>query len=154
VGEPAFFFTLYAAVTVAWRVIIGPVSDRWGRKVVIVPSMVVLIAVMLLFPLISSASGLYGLAVLYAASYGCLYPSLSALIVDVVPAHGRGSALGVFTGGFDLGIMVGSYAGGLIAQWWGLAAGFAGAGLFCLAGLVVFLLGTRALRPASPDRPA
>lgn len=142
-GQSALFFTFYAIVTIGLRLIIGPMADRLGRRIMIAPAMLCLAVVMVLFTTLSSATYLYVLAVMYAASFGTIYPTLSAFLVDVVPANVRGSAIGVFTAGFDLGVAIGSYGGGLVAQWLGLGAAFAAAGVFCLIGVIVFLTGTK-----------
>ena len=151
-GQPALFFTLYAIMTVALRLISGPLADRLGRKVTLVPAMFLLSLVMVLFSALSSSLMLYALAIFYAIGFGTIYPTLSAFLVDVVPAHSRGSALGVFTAGFDLGIVVGAYGGGLVAERFGLGATFVASGLLCLAGALAFLFGTR--EPSRPGAPA
>lgn len=149
VGPPALFFTLHAAAAVGLRLVVGRLSDRMGRRIIATPAFVFLAMVMLAFPALSSNLFLYTLAVLYGMGFGVVYPTLGAFLVDVAPAHLRGSAVGVFTAGFDLGIAVGSYAGGLVAQWLGLEAAFVAAGLLALVGLAVLLGGTQEKRPSS-----
>ncbi len=143
IPQATSFFTLYALATVLFRIPIGRIADRLGKRVVIAPALFLLGATMLLFTRLSSLAMLYGLALLYGLSFGSIYPTMSALLVDVAPLRVRGAAVGVFTAGFDLGIAVGTYAGGLVAEVAGLSMTFAGAGLLCLVGLLVFLVSTR-----------
>jgi MFS family permease len=147
-GVTAPFFTIYAIVTVVMRLVIGPMTDRVGRKTVAVPATLLLAVVMIAFSFLSSPLVLYVLAVFYAFSFGMLYPTLSAFLVDVVPAQVRGSAVGVLTAGFDLGIVVGSSVGGLVAEYVGLGATFATIGVLCLGGAVVLWLGTHEVQSA------
>ncbi len=142
-GQSAWFFTIYAVCTIGLRLMIGPLADRLGRKMVAVPCLVLLAVVMVLFSTLSSPLTLYTLAVLYALSFGTMFPTLSAFLVDVVPATVRGSAVGVFTAGFDLGIAVGSYGGGLLAEALGIGATFVASGMLCLVGVAVLAMGTR-----------
>jgi MFS family permease len=142
-GQSAVFFTVYAVATVFLRLVIGPISDRLGRRVIIGPALLGMAVIMLLFTQMYSALTLYVLAALYALSFGIVYPTLSAFLVDVVPGNVRGSAIGVFTAGFDMGVMVGSTLGGMVAEVLGLEATFVAIGLLCLVGVVVFWTGTR-----------
>ena len=141
-GATAPFFTIYAVVTIALRLVVGPMADRVGRRIVAAPALLLLALTMVAFNAVSSSPTLYILAVVYGISFGTLFPMLSAYLVDVAPANVRGSAVGVLTAGFDLGIMVGSYFGGLVAEAMGLGAAFTAAGLLCLVGVVVFWVGT------------
>lgn len=142
-GQSALFFTIYAISTIVLRLIVGPMSDRLGRRVVVAPALVLLAGVMFLFPMVNSTLALYLLAIPYSLSFGTLYPTLSAFLVDVAPPHVRGSAIGVLTAGFDLGIVIGSTLGGLLAQWANIETTFVACGLFCLVGVAVFWRGTR-----------
>jgi MFS family permease len=142
-GATAPFYTIYALVSIALRLIVGPMADRIGRKAVAGPALLLLAATMIAFNLLSSPYILYGLAAVYALSFGTIYPTLSAFLVDVVPASVRGSAIGVLTAGFDLGIMLGSYVGGLVAESLGLGATFTTAGVLCLVGATVLWVGTQ-----------
>lgn len=142
-GQSAMFFTVYAAATVFLRLVIGPISDRLGRRVIIGPALLGMAVIMMLFTQMSSALVLYVLAALYALSFGIVYPTLGAFLVDVVPGNVRGSAIGVFTAGFDMGVMVGSTLGGMLAEALGLEATFVAIGLLCLVGVAVFWTGTK-----------
>lgn len=142
-GQSAHFFAIYAVVAVILRVLIGQASDRLGRKIVAAPALLLLAITMMLFATLSSSAMLYVLAILYSLSFGAIFPTLSAFLVDVVPSQMRGAAVGVFTAGFDLGVAVGSYGGGVIAEAMGMSATFVASGVLCLAGLVVLIVGTR-----------
>lgn len=149
-GATAPFFTIYAVVTITLRLVVGPMADRVGRRIIAAPALLVLAATMIAFNAVHSAPALYALAVLYAVSFGMLFPMLSAYLVDVAPPNVRGSAIGVLTAGFDLGIMVGSYGGGVVAEHVGLTAAFTAAGVLCLIGVAVFWLGTPAEKRVQP----
>ncbi len=146
-GSSAPFFTIYAIATITLRLIVGPMADRIGRRVIAAPALALLAATMVAFNLVWSMPALYTLAVIYGVSFGTLFPMLSAYLVDVAPAHVRGSAVGVLTAGFDLGIMVGAYGGGVVAEYLGLGAAFTASGVLCMIGVVIFWLGTPAKRP-------
>jgi predicted MFS family arabinose efflux permease len=58
------------------------------------------------------------------AAFSLLYPSLSLIVVDQVPASRRGAALGTFTAFFDAGVGIGAPLAGVAAALSGYEASF------------------------------
>jgi MFS family permease len=54
-------------------------------------------------------------ALAMGAAFSLLYPSLSLIVVERVPANRRGAALGTFTAFFDAGVGLGAPLAGLVA---------------------------------------
>jgi MFS family permease len=131
-GNAGLFFAVYALTTTLTRIPIGRLSDRVGRVRIIIPALVVLTLSMVALSAVNSTLGLVLVAILYGASFGTMLPIITALVVDRAPDHNRGTALGVVTASFDLGIGLGSVALGVV----GALAGFTS--MFLLAGLVTF----------------
>ena len=130
------------------RLVSGPLADRMGRKVTLVPAMFLLSLVMLAFSALSSSLMLYVLAIFYAIGFGTIYPTLSAFLVDVVPAHARGSALGLYYTATGLASFSASTIGGLLWSAAGPGATFAFGAAAALAAAAVMLLGRGKVRRA------
>ena len=79
-------------------------------------------------------------AALGGAGHAFLFPILAKLTVDRSPGANRGAGMGIFTAMFDLAILVGGPALGLLIEVKGYGWTFATvAGLAALGGLVFFL---------------
>jgi MFS family permease len=140
IDNPGLFFTAYGLTVIAAQVLAGRVSDWVGRVRVIVPAMVLLA---LAFPVLASVQSLpllLGVAVLYGLGFGGARVNLNALMVDRVPTSIRGMAMSIAYGSFDLGIGLGSYLLGWVAQIWGYQVMYGSVGVVCLLGVVVFAL--------------
>jgi len=97
----------------------------------------------LAFPVLASVRSLSllpGGAVLCALGFGGAQVNLNALMVDRVPASIRGTAMSIAYGIGDLGIGLGSYLLGWVAQVWGYQVMYGSVGVVCLLGVVVFAL--------------
>ena len=140
IDNPGLFFTAYGLTLIAAQVLAGRVSDRVGRHRVIVPAMVLLA---LAFPVLASVQSLpllLGVAVLYGLGFGSARATLNALMVDGVPTSIRGMAMSIAYGSFDLGVGLGSYLLGWVAQIWGYQVMYGSVGVVCLLGVAVFAL--------------
>ena len=138
--NPGLFFTAYGLTLIAAQFVAGRVSDWVGRVRVIVPAMVLLV---LAFPVLASVRSiplLLGGAVLCALGFGGAQVNLNALLVDRVPTSIRGTAMSIAYGIGDLGIGLGAYLLGWVAQIWGYQVMYGSVGVVCLLGVVVFAL--------------
>ncbi|MBN1146380.1 MAG: MFS transporter [Anaerolineales bacterium] len=104
----------------------GVLSDRVGRRRVIVGGWLVYAAAYLGFGLAKFAWQIWALYVLYGLYYGLAYGSSKALIADLVPAEVRGTAFGSYNAILGLLDLPASLIAGLLWQgvgaWGGLGA--------------------------------
>jgi len=140
IDNPGFFFTVYGLTLIAAQVLAGRASDLVGRMRVIVPAMVLLALPFFVLALVQSLPLLLGMAVLYGLGFGSARATLNTLMVDTVPTSTRGVAMSIAYGSFDLGIGLGSYLLGWVAQIQGYQAMYGAVGIVCLLGVVVFAL--------------
>jgi MFS family permease len=144
-----------AVYPVCWgllQIATGPLSDRYGRKGLIVWGMIIQAAGIWLTVLVPT----YGIWIVAAALQGLgtamVYPTLLAAITDHAHPTWRASSLGVYRFWRDLGYAVGALLSGLVADLVGLEAAIhLVAALTLASGLVVArLMGTSApvSRPA------
>jgi len=143
---PAYLLP-YGAMTLVW----GPLSDRVGRRPVILGSLLAFTALTAATALVTGAGGFIGLRVATAIGASGVVPIALALIGDLYPYHRRGQALGWLFGGMAGGIAVGA-AGGALGEPF---LGWDGLFLVAAVGGVVLLAGAVAVLPATarPDTP-
>jgi MFS family permease len=142
------FYVAYGSAALLVRMVGGGLADRFGRRQVIVPAMLmqaigagflamlVLMADSAWFPLLS----LFFLAgVLTGGAHGFLYPALSALVVDQTPQDRRGRVVGMFSASVLVGNTVGSVLFGYIAHGLGYGLMFTLLAMALLAGFALSL---------------
>ncbi|WP_371748163.1 MFS transporter [Cupriavidus sp. AcVe19-6a] len=149
---------LKAVYPVVWgvgQIVTGPLSDRWGRKGLIVWGM----WVQGLGLFLTAATGQFAwwllAAVLLGLGTAMVYPSLIAAVSDASHPNWRARSLSVYRFWRDLGYAIGALSAGLIADRFGFSAAiYAIAALTMLSGVVV-ALSMREHRPAfsASDQP-
>jgi MFS family permease len=132
---------VYPATWGIFQVITGPLSDRWGRKGLIVAGMWVQAVGLLLTALTRSFEWWLLASVFLGLGTAMVYPSLIAAVSDASHPKWRARSLSVYRFWRDLGYAIGALSAGLIADWFGLASAInAIAALTFVSGAVVGLL--------------
>jgi MFS family permease len=116
VSEVSLLAFLYPAVWSVTQLVTGPLSDRWGRKWLIVVGMWLQGAALALIAISHSFTAWAAESVLLGVGTAMVYPTLLAALGDVAHPTWRGSAIGVYRLWRDLGYVVGALAAGLIAD--------------------------------------
>jgi MFS family permease len=116
----------------------GPLSDRWGRKGLIVAGMWVQAAGLFLTALTRNFGSWFIGSLLLGVGTAMVYPSLIAAVSDASSPAWRARSLSVYRFWRDLGYAIGALAAGLIADSFGFvwAIGTVGTLTF-VSGLVV-----------------
>jgi MFS family permease len=150
-GNPGAFFTAAAACLVLTRFIAGPLSDRWGRGIVVVPGLMVEVLSMILLGVAYGPGLLVAAGAVYGIGYGAAQTGLMALAVDRVGAVDRARAMSTYLTGWEMGIGLGGYGLALLLPWVGFTGVFLGAALCAALGLLGYLLAPG--RPPLLSRP-
>ena len=128
---------VYPAVWGASQILTGALSDRIGRKWLIVWGMWIQAGGIALTATLPSFAGFAAGGVLLGIGTAMVYPTLLAAIGDVAHPSWRASAVGVYRLWRDLGYAVGALLAGLTADLFGLeAALWLIAALTALSGLI------------------
>lgn len=129
---------VYPAVWGAGQLVTGALSDRIGRKWLIVSGMIVQ-AVALAMVAFGHSFGVWlAAAILLGAGTAMVYPTLLAAIGDVAHPEWRARSVGVYRLWRDGGFAVGALLSGLIADAFGIPAAVAVvAALTAASGLIV-----------------
>lgn len=146
------YFAGFAVASVAVRVFAGSLIDLvsintlvWGSGGALVGSGIT-IALLSKYP---NTWLLLAAAVLNGIGHGFLFPSLSAHIVKNSEPQHRGTGLALFTGVFDVGILIGGLCSGYISQAEGYPAAFLVSGLLMFLSLPAFVILNRRKLPSS-----
>jgi predicted MFS family arabinose efflux permease len=146
---PAYLIP-YGVMTLVW----GPLSDRLGRRVILLGSMAAFVVLTAATAAMDSVGSFTAARAITAVGASGVVPIALALLGDVFEFRERGRALGWLFGAMAGGMAVGSTAGALlepVVGWRGLFLGVSGLG----SGVLVLLAGRRALlgdRPAGEPR--
>ncbi|ABG05853.1 major facilitator superfamily MFS_1 [Rubrobacter xylanophilus DSM 9941] len=142
VGKIGVLKAVYPAVWGALQVFTGPLSDRWGRKGLIVAGMWTQAAG--IFVTVATRSfGWWTLgSVLLGLGTAMVYPSLIAAVSDNAHPSWRARSLSVYRFWRDLGYAAGALSAGIIADTLGIswAIGSVGALTFVSGAVVALLL--------------
>jgi MFS family permease len=129
---------LYPAVWGFGQLVTGPLSDRLGRKWVIVTGMWVQAAALAVFAVATSFTPWIWAALLLGAGTALVYPTLLAAVADVAHPSWRARSVGVYRLWRDGGFAIGALLSGLIADAYGIPATiWVVAGLTAVSGTVV-----------------
>jgi MFS family permease len=129
---------LYPAVWGLGQLATGPLSDRWGRKGLIVAGMLTQSAAIASVAMATSFGAWAVATAMLGLGTAMVYPTLLAAIGDVAHPSWRASAVGVYRLWRDSGFAIGALVAGIIADLVSLeAAVWAVAALTAASGLVV-----------------
>jgi MFS family permease len=148
-------FSVYAGTVLVAQPASGWLSDRLGRRGVILPGLVVTSLATMILGLDGSLWAFVLAGIVFGLGGGLVRGGVDALVQDSVPSSLRGTAAAVQYTSFDFWIGLGSYPIGLLANAVGYAATFAATGVACLlggGGLAVMLREVRGARSVS-DQP-
>ena len=115
--------------------IFGPAADRYGRKRMLVVSVVIFGFGALMTPLARSLDGLLIIRILTGVGLGGAMPNLIALTLECAPRRLRATVVTIMFCGVPLGATL----GGLVSVW--MIPNFGWASIFYLGGILPLVLG-------------
>ncbi len=127
----------------------GRLSDRRGRKPLIVPALLAYAAISLGFIVFKDISALIFLRFLQGIASAMLMPIIQAYIGDITPPGKEGFTMGLFNMSMFCGLSIGPFLGGVIHDRFSLQTSFACMGLLALIG---FFLSHFLLPPARSEK--
>ncbi|HSH98978.1 MAG TPA: MFS transporter [Reyranella sp.] len=138
---------VYPAVWGLLQTVTGPLSDRWGRKGLIVAGMWVQAAALLL----TAATQTFGWwllgSILLGLGTAMVYPTLIAAVSDASHPSWRARSLSVYRFWRDLGYAIGALSAGVMADLFGIAVAIGVIGILTFASGAV-----AAIAMKEPDR--
>src|SRR6058998_3707056 len=155
-GHAGIIVTTYSLAAAAFALFVGPVSDRVGRKKVLVSGLAVFSLASFFTYHVSTFSALVILRAVTGLAAGTLSTSALSFAGDYYPYQERGRAMGILSMGYFVAFVAGVPAGALAASrlgWhWGFACLSAGAAL--MFAIAVIQLPSPPISAPSEWRPA
>ncbi len=141
--NPGLYFTMLAVIGVVSRGFVGRLSDRYGRGFVLVPGLLAAMSGLVALHFTTNTPMLMLSGMLFGLGFSTVSPVVLALTGERVKPERRGMAMGMVSASNDLGIMAGSFMGGLIVAESGFSFIFLLAGSLLLVAVAVFLVTVR-----------
>ena len=116
----------------------GILSDRVGRKKMIIGGWLAYALVYLGFGLAQSAWHVYVLYILYGVYYGLAYGTTKAMVADIVPVELRGTAYGTYNGILGILDFPASLIAGILWEGAGSWHGFGASAPFLFGAITAF----------------
>ncbi|HZT57218.1 MAG TPA: MFS transporter [Pyrinomonadaceae bacterium] len=143
---------LWAALNlskVVSSVIGGDLSDRLGRKTLIVSGWTLYAAVYLCFAFVSTTAAAWALFLIYGVYFGLCEGTEKALVADLVRPHQRGTAFGLYNLAFGVTVLPASLLMGALWDWRGPATAFVVSACIGSTAALLLALTVRARPPRS-----
>jgi MFS transporter, DHA1 family, multidrug resistance protein len=137
-----WMFALQTVTTLATRPLIGMLSDRIGRRGVIITGLTTCSAAVWMISAAESVSPLIAAVFAYAAGVAVTTAATSAYVTDVAPRARYGAAHGVFGTIYDVGDAAGPIVAGLLVAAWGYAPMFQVMAIAAIAAVVFYVFST------------
>ncbi len=118
-GHAGIIVTTYSLAAAAFALFVGPLSDRVGRKKVLVSGLTLFTIASFLTYHVSSFGALVILRAMTGLAAGTLSTCALSFAGDYYPYEQRGRAMGVLSMSYFVAFVIGVPAGGLAAKRWG-----------------------------------
>jgi len=138
-GTVSAFFNAYTAVALSLRIGLGWLPDRVGPMRVLLPALFCLTLAFVLLALADGPGDVILAGMMFGIGHGFTFPILFGIVVTRARDADRGSAMGILTGLFDLGVVLGGPLFGSIITAFGFSAAFGTAAAIVLLGTLVFV---------------
>src|SRR5713101_4235475 len=139
-GHAGIIVTTYSLAAAAFALFVGPVSDRVGRKKVLVSGLALFTVASFFTYHVSTFNALVILRAVTGLAAGTLSTSALSFAGDYYPYEQRGRAMGILSMGYFAAFVIGVPAGALAAARWGwqwvFACLSAGAGVMFIVSLM------------------
>jgi MFS family permease len=133
------FFLVFSLAAILTRFRLGDLSDRFGRKAVILPAALIISGNLFLISRIQSTALLIASGFIGGIGQGLIFPALSTYIIDFMGRENKGLAISLYNSLFDVGMGIGSPFFGWISDIMGYRRMYVFAGVLLLVATAVFM---------------
>ncbi len=133
---PLLWMTLHVSKVIS-SLIGGELSDRLGRKKLIITGWLIYALVYIGFAFVDSAWQVWTLFIIYGIYFGLTEGVEKALVADMVPEDKRGTAYGLYNLAFGITVFPASLLFGLVWNQFGAATAFLASGGISLLAIIL-----------------
>ena len=134
------FFLVFSLAAILTRFRLGDLSDRLGRKTVILPAALIIVGNLFVIAQVKSFPLLMVTGFVGGLGQGLIFPALSTYIIDFMGHGNKGLAISLYNSLFDVGMGLGSPLFGWISDVAGYRWMYRLAGILLLVSTVVFMI--------------
>ena len=134
------FFLVFSLAAILTRFRLGDVSDRYGRKTVILPAALIIVANLFLIAQVRGLPLLIVTGFVGGIGQGLIFPALSTYIIDFLGRENKGLAISLYNSLFDVGMGIGSPVFGWVSDVAGYRWMYRVAAVFLLVATAVFMV--------------
>lgn len=113
VDNKGLFFAYFTATSLVARVVGGKLSDKFGRRIVLMVATITLGTGSIVTGLASSSFEMFTGALILGAGYGLSSPAIFAWAADLAPEKFRGRGFSTVFMALEVGIGMGAFLGGM-----------------------------------------
>ncbi len=133
------FFLVFSLAAILTRFGMGDLSDRYGRKTIILPAALIIGSNLFLISQVRSFAVLVVAGFIGGLGQGLIYPALSTYIIDFMGRENKALGISLYLSLFDVGMGIGAPFFGWIADMEGYRWMYVFAGLLLFAATAVFM---------------
>ena len=137
-GRVGPFFLAFSISAIFTRLAFGDLSDRYGRKILILPGGLLICLNLVLISFINSHAMVIIAGFVGGFGQGLLFPALSSYIIDVFGRENKGFAISLYLSLFDVGIGIGAPTFGWICDYFDYRTMFRIAAIPLFIALMIF----------------
>lgn len=138
------FFIIYAGLMFVFRPFVGVWADRYGASKIVYPCVVLFAIGLVMLSLPQTAVIMIAAGAIIGIGYGSVTPILQTQIISSVDRHRVGIANSLFFNSMDLGMAIGAFVLGIVANSFGYSSIYmAGVVLIVVGGLAYFAFANR-----------
>ena len=115
---------------------LGGLSDRYGRRTLMIPGLALLSLVPISYIFSTSPLHFYPIRIIYAIACGMIFTQGFLLMTEITEPEIRSTAQGLYMTSMGIGFTIGPLIGGYAAKYYGTTTSFTAASVFALLGLV------------------
>lgn len=145
VANPGLYFTIFAFVGMLANLSAGALSDRLGRREIIIPSLCILgLGISMLYYLPGNPFILWSSSILAGLGYGGAFTTLFTWLADVTDQTMRATALAFQENAIDISYASGSFFFGISLSLFNYPLSFSLLGMFAVLVAALFFMSGRA----------
>lgn len=138
-SEAGLATTVFLISAILIRFVSGQWVEYFGKKKVLIASLVIFFAASVLYPFTNGLTALLVLRFFHGIGFGMATTAAGAVVADIIPNSRRGEGMGYYVMSMNLAMAIGPFAGLAIMNKWSIQAGFIVCAAVALIALVIGL---------------